>query len=90
MNRMRAHGFCRIISAAKRANVMSALGQKQTCAVHQPMSALPPKADIRQRFNSSGTGRVQSVEICLLAHVVFGFVKVAQRQSGNYHNQRYK
>ena len=25
---------------------MSALGQKQTCAVHQPMSALPPKADI--------------------------------------------
>ena len=23
---------------------MSALGQKQTCAVHQPMSALPPKA----------------------------------------------
>jgi hypothetical protein len=26
---------------------MSALGQKQTFAVHQPMSALPPKADIR-------------------------------------------
>jgi hypothetical protein len=25
---------------------MSALGQKQTFAVHQPMSALPPKADI--------------------------------------------
>jgi hypothetical protein len=25
---------------------MSALGQKQTCAVHQPMSALPPIADI--------------------------------------------
>jgi len=24
---------------------MSALGQKQTCALHQPMSALPPKAD---------------------------------------------
>ena len=23
---------------------MSALGQKQTCAVHQPMSALPPKS----------------------------------------------
>ena len=23
---------------------MSALGQKQTCALHQPMSALPPKA----------------------------------------------
>ena len=25
---------------------MSALGQKQTCAVHKVMSALPPKADI--------------------------------------------
>ena len=25
---------------------MSALGQKQTCAVHQPMSALPPIADM--------------------------------------------
>ena len=27
---------------------MSALGQKQTCAVQKVMSALPPKADIRQ------------------------------------------
>jgi hypothetical protein len=25
---------------------MSALGQKQTFAAHQPMSALPPKADM--------------------------------------------
>jgi hypothetical protein len=25
---------------------MSALGQKQTFALHQPMSALPPKADM--------------------------------------------
>jgi hypothetical protein len=25
---------------------MSALGQKQTCAVQEPMSALPPKADM--------------------------------------------
>ena len=25
---------------------MSALGQKQTCAVHNVMSALPPKADM--------------------------------------------
>ena len=28
---------------------MSALGQKRTCAVHKPMSALPSKADIRHR-----------------------------------------
>src|SRR5262245_39056707 len=27
-------------------NAMSALGQKQTFALHQPMSALPPKADM--------------------------------------------
>ena len=25
---------------------MSVLGQKQTCAAHKPMSALPPEADI--------------------------------------------
>ena len=29
---------------------MSALGQKQTCAAHKPMSALPPKADIASYF----------------------------------------
>src|SRR5262245_48482568 len=29
-----------------RMSAMSALGQKQTFAVHQPMSALPPKADM--------------------------------------------
>jgi hypothetical protein len=28
---------------------MSALGQKQTCAMQKTMSALPPKADIGQR-----------------------------------------
>jgi len=26
---------------------MSALGQKQTCALQQPMSALPPESDIK-------------------------------------------
>ena len=26
-------------------SVMSAMGQKQTCAAHKPMSALPPNAD---------------------------------------------
>src|SRR5262249_49154238 len=35
---------------------MSALGQKQTCALHSPMSALPPKADM----------------CSALAHVCFG------------------
>ena len=31
---------------------MSALGQKQTCAVQNAMSALPPKADIDRRHVS--------------------------------------
>ena len=34
------------ISAIAPKGAMSALGQKQTFALHQPMSALPPKADI--------------------------------------------
>jgi hypothetical protein len=33
----------------KRAALMSALGQKRTCRLFHAMSALPPKADIRQR-----------------------------------------
>ena len=33
---------------------MSALGQKQTCAVQNGMSALPPKADIHRRDKVSG------------------------------------
>ena len=45
--------------------VMSALGQKQTYAVHQPMSALPPiataKADIRfVRHSKSGVRMLQN------------------------------
>jgi len=34
---------------------MSTLGQKQTFAVHQPMSALPPKADIVLTHAENGT-----------------------------------
>ena len=34
---------------------MSALGQKQTFAVHQPKSALPPKADIVLMHAENGT-----------------------------------
>jgi hypothetical protein len=32
-------------------HAMSALGQKQTCAVQNGMSALPPKADIGRRHS---------------------------------------
>ena len=33
---------------------MSALGQKQTCAVQNAMSALPPKADIQRALEIMG------------------------------------
>ena len=36
----------RLKAAVGKARLMSALGQKQTCAVHKPMSALPLKADM--------------------------------------------
>jgi hypothetical protein len=36
---------------------MSALGQKQTFAVHQAMSALPPKADISVKAFAKGQNR---------------------------------
>ena len=42
---------------------MSALGQKRTCAVHKPMSALPPKADM-----CSALAHVRFVPIADIAH----------------------
>ena len=36
---------------------MSGLGHKRTCAVQKVMSALPPKADIRQREWHRDRGR---------------------------------
>jgi hypothetical protein len=53
---------------------MSALGQKQTFAVHQPMSALPPiataKADMPQMIMSA---LHPIADMCsALAHVCFG------------------
>jgi cation transporter-like permease len=39
---------------------MSALGQKQTCAVHQPMSALPPIATLIAFFGMSAYHSPQS------------------------------
>jgi hypothetical protein len=39
--------FHLILKAYQEVAVMSALGQKQTCAAQKVMSALPPKADIR-------------------------------------------
>jgi len=36
---------------------MSALGQKQTCAVHQPMSALPSIATLNAYFRKSAKGQ---------------------------------
>ena len=36
---------------------MSALGQKQTCAVQKGMSALPPKATLDASFRMSAKGQ---------------------------------
>jgi hypothetical protein len=52
---------------------MSALGQKQTFAVHQPMSALAPKADIRSA----------------LTHVRFGPIADMKMQSGTHGTSPY-
>jgi hypothetical protein len=40
---------------------MSALGQKQTFAVHQPMSALPPKADMWGAARVSALGQERTL-----------------------------
>ncbi|MGA7207522.1 MAG: hypothetical protein WBX78_01265, partial [Pseudolabrys sp.] len=43
---------------------MSALGQKKTCALHQPMSAFPPQADIEAL--NLGTA-IQSFDVAAIA-----------------------
>jgi hypothetical protein len=47
---------------------MSALGQKQTFALHQPMSALPPKADIRESDLRKKAARGRSLKGQTLLH----------------------
>jgi hypothetical protein len=49
---------------------MSALGQKQTCAVQEAMSALPPKADmcsaaVHVRFGPKADIRSAAVDLAL-------------------------
>src|SRR5262249_324770 len=41
-----ASGYRRVEKPYEGVSAMSALGQKQKCAVHKPMSALPSKADM--------------------------------------------
>ena len=48
---IRSNGTCSVIGFAtvcvsSWSELMSALGHKRTCAAHQTMSALPPKADV--------------------------------------------
>ena len=47
---------------------MSALGQKQTCAAHKLMSALPPKADTRWKDLNV---RFVPKATCVIAVVIF-------------------
>jgi hypothetical protein len=48
---------------------MTALGQKQTFALHQPMSALPPIATSIAFFGMSALGQKQTLDP-LLDHLV--------------------
>src|SRR5262249_5328731 len=41
-------------------HLMSALGQKRTCAVHSPMSALPPKATSNAIYGMSARSELDS------------------------------
>jgi hypothetical protein len=50
-----------------RCGLMSALGQKQTCAVHQPTSALPPKADIGVSIGRSAKSQKKRTFVVRLA-----------------------
>src|SRR5262245_45289179 len=83
------HLFCRAVSwppprlrarhrngsrwYTERGDPMSALGQKQTCAEHQPMSALPPCVDgselARTFLNVCSIGRCSHVFGLLARHV---------------------
>ena len=44
------HSVPQVVGLKGHAALMSALGQKQTCAAQEGMSALPPKADIASYF----------------------------------------
>jgi hypothetical protein len=53
---------------------MSALGHKQTCALHQPMSAIPPIATAKANFRKKAMSALPpKADMCsALAHVCFG------------------
>jgi hypothetical protein len=53
---------------------MSALGHKQTCAMHQPKSALPPNSDRKSGFPQPVMSALPlKADMCsAVAHVCFG------------------
>jgi len=51
------HRMEAIVRHSKMACSTSALGQKQTCAVHYTMSALPPIATLIAHFGMSAMGQ---------------------------------
>ena len=66
---------------------MSALGQKQTYAVHQPLSALPPKADICSALAHVRFGPKADIRQPLFDHLVGALLEIqwyveAQRLRG--------
>jgi hypothetical protein len=49
---------------------MSALGQKRTFAVHQPMSVLPLKADIRNAKGNVRFGPIADIPASAIAGIM--------------------
>src|SRR5262249_11094301 len=48
---------------------MSALGQKQTCAAQQPMSALPPKATSNATYGDVRFGPIADIRTTSIGHL---------------------
>ena len=59
---------------------MSALGQKQTCAMHQPMSALPPIATAKADMTHRRRGTYQLL-IARLMTISVGHARLPSRAS---------
>src|SRR4029453_5728677 len=49
---------------SEKERIMSALGHKRTCAVHSPMSALPPKATVKADSRKRSCPHSPQADIC--------------------------
>src|SRR5262249_18650447 len=68
---------------------MSALGQKQTCAVHQSMSALPPIATAKADFRKSSCLLYPRKRTCAV-HYPMSALPPKATSNATYGNVRYE